>query len=738
MGLNGPQHIYFATVDGNVKTSGGTLNLAKGQVAVVDLSKDPTVNGATIVSDFSRLSKRTKMEMRIGKAKVGISRSLDNKSYSTLPFTLEDVQNLSVDAPEQTGIKVDDFIIGYNGVDGTELVLANGDNEAFQLSITGEAMNYLGYKDGCATVQFQMEAPNQGSFTMHEIVEQQIEVLENYDLLGQNKLSDFVDIIPINSENPASIPGAITQQYYNLTLSDEGTFTDLGKVQAQYSEAIVRSSFDGENSVYTMVATALPADYTESLAQLIKGCAACPGGYSELAAGFITQVTVEDDGVDVSATIESNVPGVVALSTVKNLQEGGVGYYSFVTDDFLTDAEITTFLAVSDLLSTSKFTEIGDVVAVCNNATTTDTTWVAGDACNAIEETYRITLEDDECGANRLAELQTAFPDLTIWLDGTYTTDITLTGTSGTANVTIDGTNYLATFTTDLTTSADNFVTSHAATILSAHGVTVTAATGVLTLVVAAENQPTLAVANVSGDLDADPIPAFTPDVTTANMCQTTYVTNVISNIICDECDDEFRQLFSTSAPGDFDLTPWVKVAKTYSATAKMGIRFRAKETILSGAEWFRDDMPFIAESPRLALVGGFPDRINESYNFGTNGRFTVKLLNRYNAPKNYGGNLRNFEDMSRMYFDNNHRHVGNNYGKYVFGEETVLDGTKQYVDYAFTIHRRNYTQGWSGKLDEGRTYHFIAEVGRHQALEDLLNSVAQAAGLPLVQAYAE
>lgn len=51
---------------------------------------------------------------------------------------------------------------------------------------------------------------------------------------------------------------------------------------------------------------------------------------------------------------------------------------------------------------------------------------------------------------------------------------VALSGTSGTANINISGTNYLATFTTDLATSAANFVTASAATILAAKGYVVT------------------------------------------------------------------------------------------------------------------------------------------------------------------------------------------------------------------------------------------------------------------------
>ena len=50
---------------------------------------------------------------------------------------------------------------------------------------------------------------------------------------------------------------------------------------------------------------------------------------------------------------------------------------------------------------------------------------------------------------------------------------ITLTGTSGTANINVNSVNYLATFTTSLTVSATNFVSTHA-TALDAAGITVT------------------------------------------------------------------------------------------------------------------------------------------------------------------------------------------------------------------------------------------------------------------------
>ena len=57
--------------------------------------------------------------------------------------------------------------------------------------------------------------------------------------------------------------------------------------------------------------------------------------------------------------------------------------------------------------------------------------------------------------------------------DIAYSITCTLSGSSGSANINIDGTNYAINFATDLFTSASNFVTALGPTILSAHNVRV-------------------------------------------------------------------------------------------------------------------------------------------------------------------------------------------------------------------------------------------------------------------------
>jgi hypothetical protein len=90
----------------------------------------------------------------------------------------------------------------------------------------------------------------------------------------------------------------------------------------------------------------------------------------------------------------------------------------------------------------------------------------------------------------------------------------TLTGTSGTANIAINGKNYLADFTTSLTGTANKFITDHAAALLT-RGIVATSAATAKTIVLTASRAGTpfltVAAANATGDL------AGTLAATTAN-----------------------------------------------------------------------------------------------------------------------------------------------------------------------------------------------------------------------------
>ena len=75
----------------------------------------------------------------------------------------------------------------------------------------------------------------------------------------------------------------------------------------------------------------------------MKGCEACPEGYTEVKGGVIYAVTLQDDGADQSTIIES-LEGAVAGTAVKgNGQNDAVGVYSVAVEKKLTKEQIDLY-----------------------------------------------------------------------------------------------------------------------------------------------------------------------------------------------------------------------------------------------------------------------------------------------------------------------------------------------------------------------------------------------------------
>lgn len=86
---------------------------------------------------------------------------------------------------------------------------------------------------------------------------------------------------------------------------------------------------------------------------------------------------------------------------------------------------------------------------------------------------------------------------------------ILLTGTSGTANITVNGIDYLVTFNTDLTTTAADFVIAHAAAIFADTGSTVTSDGD---KIVFSDVFPQINIVNLTGNLEGEKTEIFSGD----------------------------------------------------------------------------------------------------------------------------------------------------------------------------------------------------------------------------------
>ena len=239
MASHAPQTITFVVNDGQVMTNGYSTRLAKGQFGIVDKGGSPTALGMPVVNSFSTTPKNRLFELKLGIAPLTPTRSQSNKAYSSMPFKLSEIVDIKVNAP-QVGITVDEFIIGYDGINAdTALVLTNGDNEVIDITLSGEAIGMLGYPGATVTVKLHLEAPNTGTFTMHEIVEKAVLRLKDITLVGGVPITEYLTITPVNSTNTTSVLGQ-AHQFFTLKVQDNGNHSALGLVQAAYPDHLVK------------------------------------------------------------------------------------------------------------------------------------------------------------------------------------------------------------------------------------------------------------------------------------------------------------------------------------------------------------------------------------------------------------------------------------------------------------------------------------------------------------------
>lgn len=666
MGLNRAFDRGFFLIGGSVKQSGGSINLSKGQLALIDQSK-VTIDGAKVITSAAGKQKDKKdFVIRCGVADRDPNRSYTNKDQSTMPFSLNEVVGLKVDAPKNTEHIVDEVIIGYNGVDANSAFKFQTGDAYFRLSLElkGGAVAFRGGKGDTEMVNINVEVPNCDPFEncvdpgcdeclpvdCKVVTLEAIERIKEKQLTGGQLVGDLIDVTPVFScDTPASVT-EIPYNYYCLSVCDTGTDAALALVESQYDTKVISKDRVGSTSTYEMLIPAsagAPADYTQNIASIIKGCADCPAEFTATPEGVLYAFTMEDNGADESAQLILDITaagGVVVLNTVvKGDNDNGVGYYTILLEAELTGAEEDAYLATSDLTATATISEPVTVAALCAPDGPLDTiAWAQCGTCNVIEETYNITVPDDVCGNDRLAEI-----------DGNYASDVTLV-TSGVA-------------------------------------------------------------------------------------CQSIYSTTVISNIVCDECDDIFKDYYVTEAPADFDLYSWeleVNPVALPEGNCLCGIKFKAKVFVIDMEECLRDLTGFTETSTQLRVAAGYPEEIREGIGTLPEGTYGTTYLSKWTPRTHLAGNLRDLENEGRAYF----RGIGTRkdyLGRLIRGEVTNMeDQSKQYIQYTLTVDHFNMTQSLGGRISELINYDIYVEVGTQADVESLLNSIASAAGVPMVQAF--
>ena len=750
MGLNRAFDRPFMVMGGSVRTSGGSNLLSKGQLALVN-NKITTPKGIGIVSTTAGVAKHDKVfELRTGIKEIDVNRSRNNFSESTMPFSLNEVRGLKVSAPSATEQSFDEFILGYDGFDPSTAFNFKPEDSYFSvyLQVTGGALDYRGGESNTEIVQVNIQVPSCdplnncvscdecANYDCREIVTEAIETLRRKQLTGGMLMEEVVDITPVFSCNDNT--GLIPYQFYRLEVCDTGTDAAESLVASQYDFDVRRVDRRGSTSVYEIFrdqSLGAPANYTQTIASIIKGCDTCPSGYSAVTGGYLYAFTIEDDGVDLSATF-TGLPNHVTGTTIKSGNDSGIGFYTAVLSQPLTEVQKATLLSTPAVNGTITISLLGNVADICSNNTVTQVVWTAGEVCHATQHTYSITLPDDKCGQDRLGELQIAYPDLSIVVADSANSILTATldvgAATDTSNIDVNGVNYVITFATDYATTAANFVAAEAAAILTDSGIEVTAVGDDLIFTGDGDIINAITITGAVGWTDV------ITKIPERGACQTKYEATVITNIVCDECDDVFLDYYRSEAPEKFGLNAWVKVTDEVANTGCLcGIRFKAKPFVLAAGECLRDQVGFIETSAEILVAADYPEEVREGIGMIPKSTAPLKVLSIKADRTHLGGNLRDLENEGRSYF----RDLNYNcdyLGRLLTGTTSnIEDQFVQYVQYTLQVEHSKFTQGFASESHNSINYDIFVELGRHKDVEDLLNDIASNAGVMTVRATA-
>ena len=231
-------------------------------------------------------------------------------------------------------------------------------------------------------------------------------------------------------------------------------------------------------------------------------------------------------------------------------------------------------------------------------------------------------------------------------------------------------------------------------------------------------------------------VQAAFPDLTVTQVvnqnCVSVFETTVETTPSCSEgCNPAIvQQVFSSEAPRRFGLNNyWYPVeAAPVAGETLCGFEVKGKPIVMNPSECTYDELPFIMTSSRiLGLSGGYP--IDYSMNsIVPKGTWRILELDRARDLDNLGGNLREWEQKGRFYFENEKPHRSM-VERSLTGTQSRLNGLTQYSDLFVTIENSNKS-GMNDKSYTYITYHVLVPFGRTTNMENMFRNLAGAAGL--------
>jgi hypothetical protein len=478
--LNQGQRIAIVTNNASLLDEGRISDLAPEQLGIFQKSTigkcDPFL--ATSAPEFRKdlkfkIAQGVKNRLNLASMNAGIP----NFYKESIEFSAKSIVGWQ-GIPAQHSTKEDKVAIGFDGVDITKNMISKlGQRVVFYVHLTGGVINMLtGHTRGLSR-EYIIDpaciadcADPCGNEACQRLQNEVIKQIEN-DKWNRIPITALIKATKITSCTPPApaLTGLVEYTYWCVSQCDEGSQTSLGLVQAQQKgKKVERIERKGSISTYRFIqktSDAAPADLTNEGLLAIPNCKTCPTGYNYKGemnvyevkvpcGGTLTPLTGQVSAVKLSSDLEFDVYQVftdlsaapadviaaaegktvttvtsttnaIGTSIVDTEQNGSANKNGVpINHEALRDnIEITsesvykTVTGIGTKCVSALFT--GTASDVCILATASTTAWDKCGTCNKAPKKYQITLADNVCGGDRLAELQAAYPELIISIKAT-------------------------------------------------------------------------------------------------------------------------------------------------------------------------------------------------------------------------------------------------------------------------------------------------------------------------------
>jgi len=763
----------------SVKTGGGSLTLANGQVGLFRMAAK-TAQGPAAVTSLDGYGAKELFQIQVGTGRTQEAGGMTNKNFATIPFTREDILDVTVDtakAPVYSSVT-----LGYNGTSGTGIKLKENEATTVSLKLFGEQLSYLGFRDGVANMEFSVfsGAPDAcdnclnpcATTSCTSIVRDLVDNIRNYELragsdLGTGasiKVGDLVDVIGTYSCTPELVASSTTVKY-NLTIEDEGTGEALAAVASQYSETVERISREGITSVYQLLSggglpTAFQAPTSvlidesgdEREVRVLEDCETCPAGFSQVGGGFHYKIVVANDALSAAAIataidLMSGVSGTVVRNAGR--ADGPIGTETMIATlniEVPLEGPSGTGLVASVVAAAADAAELEiseipeqDAICVGDADYAATTAWVAGETCNLYQKTIQLDVDLD-CGpfasatartaaaAAKLAELQAIYSDLSVTLDAAAIGECRARYNAVlTSEPVCDGCEVEEPI---FPAMPDDYeFSAWAERTVGASEITSFTVADTTTVTIAAD--------------DVETVNEGTAAVT-SKPAGSTFSFKVITSVAGSAVEDVVVQLDTANpssglAVGDTIVINLNTLNGSNSGTitititgiggqfpddCECGIKFVAKNAFLCPPAMLAEQIgTFTPKGVKIQVSGGeAPSVLQEGYQYVTT-PFRVTRHERDFDGTGWGINYKNQERASAEYFAGISPRMSYAEG-YLSGFETKLEPCLQYDKFTVKLRRNNYAGTASRRMAEEIRYVFLIPQGAQCAYKDFLEGL--------------